>query len=488
MDRCFSLSVLDPEAIATIAQEYRICPFNLSLAMIPWVDIIVADYNYVFDPLVAQAHFKELGKQAVLLVDEAHNLIDRSRQMYSAEWDESLALKVIDGLPQTSDLSRNVNGVVESLMRLEHELNNTYWLPVSSTSTLLQLAEKVRVIAVLLMERSEESELTVVEQELLKQSIKLALILELIIEMSVFDNYACFLIRSPNQLLEAYRIKLSALNAAPFLRMIYLRFHSYILFSATLSPESYIRNTLGCVSHEQNCRSLEVDRSSVDYVQLPSPFLPEQQGVFISQVIDTRYRYREHYIDVIADAIHAVYQAKAGNYLACFSSYQFMRQIVEAYRLRYGDEHIRIQSSNESNAQREAFIEAFFTQSNLLGFVILGGSYTEGIDFKGDALHGVIIVGTGLPQMNSEQDAIKQCFDRQKSNGFDMAYRFPGLQRVLQSAGRVVRSENDKGVIVLLDKRFLSQEYSDYLPSIWPTKPFDSLESLARQLANFWHL
>jgi DNA excision repair protein ERCC-2 len=486
MTRCFEESLLDPQTIANIAQEFRVCPFNLSLAMIPWVDLVVADYNYVFDPLIAHSHFKDNGKQAVLLVDEAHNLIDRSRQMFSAEWSESLALQVIESKKLSGELVRSIHGMVENLMQLEQQLKQSIWIEPNCLPTLEPLAEKARLISGALIDQANLSELTQDERALLNQVMRLAMILELILQYHCYQNYACFLTRKPGQLLEAYQMELKALNAAPFLTAIYSRFQSCILFSATLSPEPFVRNALGCLAYRLTDESLKQPGKKTDYVQLPSPFAPEQQGVFIAQAIDTRYRFREHYTDEIAHAIHRVYSAKTGNYLACFSSYAFMNQVVDRYRSFYGDQHLRIQSANESNQQRDSFIKEFFAQSKLLGFVILGGSYTEGIDFKGDALHGVIVVGTGLPQFNLEQEAIKECFERQGTKGFDMAYRFPGLQRVLQSAGRVVRSETDRGVIVLLDRRFLSPEYRNYLPAVWRPQSFATIDMLSEQLGNFW--
>ncbi len=482
MWECFDLSVIEPDSLSKVAQQYKVCPFSLTLAMIPWVDVIVADYNYVFDPLVAHPHLSEQGKSICLLVDEAHNLIDRSRQMYSASFDEVLALNVINESASLGGLTKDLNGAIECMMLLEKQLTDHWQLPESAGTLMTTLADNTRSMIAQLIEFNREHSLDNRQVELLRQLIRFASIIDSMLEFGVGHQYACFLSKQENNLLEAYQLALRCLNAARFLQSIYDKFNSCILFSGTLTPEIFIRSTLGL--HDGNTGD---DNSRLaDFYQLPSPYRTEQQGVFISSVIDIRYAHREKYIDSIVDVIHKVRSGRKGKYMACFSSYQFLGKVAEAYQNKFGCSHLAVQQPSETNEQRQAFIQRFFETTELLGFVILGGSYTEGIDFTGDALHGVIVVGTGLPQLSKEQDAIKHCFDQQGLNGFDMAYRFPGWQRVLQTAGRVIRSENDKGVVVLLDKRFCTNEYRAHFPPIWQPQSFHAAAELEQKLKTFW--
>lgn len=466
IEDCFQLNCVDETEIKIVAERHKVCPFSLSLQLIPWFDVIVCDYNYLLDPLVQLAHFYRYGDRITFLIDEAHNLIERSRNMYSAELDEQRLLEVAK---QFSKLNRPLNKISEILIKLEQtERKQGSQALTIEPDKLAPLGGWISQCVSLLVDRASEKGLSSDESRLLKQVIRFSVILGL-----AGDNHKGFLREEPSGLIDTYALELVALNASDYLEKLYRQLRSVIFFSGTLRPAPFVRQSLGM-------------NNEIPLKVASSVFSEEQSCVLISNVIDTRYQNREQHIDAIAEAIHCVYQSKPANYLASFGSYAFMEQVLSAYQLRYGDKHVRVQERHLSELQKQHFIHEFFQRQGILGFVIAGGYFTEGIDFPGDTLQGVIIAGTGLPQVSELQQAIKQNYEDAGLNGFDLAYRYPGLQRVLQTAGRVIRSETDRGVIVLLDKRFHQAIYRQYFPDIWQPKAFSNTEQLATSLQKFW--
>jgi len=225
---------------------------------------------------------------------------------------------------------------------------------------------------------------------------------------------------------------------------------------------------------------------NTQHMVLPSPFASSQLGVFICSRVDTRYQYRDLAIDKIVDIVWQTYQGRAGNYLVFFPSYQFLNQVAERFQEKYPQVAIIQQKPSSSDEQRAEFMRAFDTANNTLGFAIMGGIFGEGIDYVGDKLIGAIIVGVGLPQMNETQDLIKESGEHRGHNGFDYAYRYPGLVRVLQAAGRVIRSEQDRGVLVLVDSRFTQSFYQRLFPAQWAQQNCRSAAELTQGVNNFW--
>ncbi|MEE4245341.1 MAG: ATP-dependent DNA helicase [Kangiellaceae bacterium] len=464
MSEAFNESVLDRSAIECIADKYRICPFSFSLAMIPWVDIVIADYNYVFDPLVKFSHFEDNAKCTVVLIDEAHNLIDRSRGMYSAIIEESDALKMYDLYKNTKkrSLLKSCQDLQEGLLSIRSQLSKDI-----GSVDIDVITKPINVLVSLIMERGQSEELTSEELAWLKQLIRFKVVSELINQHYLWqgDNVS-------NNLLDSYRLNLYCLNAFEHMNDLIKPFGSMIFFSATLSPEPYIRNTLGI----ENAPPL---------LTIPTPFSSSQAKFLVDTNINLTFNYRDQAVPRIAKTIFEL-RRRHGNYLICFSSYSFLQKVYLHYRREYCDEKIFHETRGDSHEQRKNNIDNMFEEAGWLGFVIMGSSYTEGIDYKGDALHGVVIVGAGLPQVSEKQNAIKSDFDEMALAGFEMAYTYPAMQRVLQTAGRVIRSENDRGVILLLDQRFARSPYRELLADAWYAEYYAEVKELRNHLADFW--
>ena len=222
-------------------------------------------------------------------------------------------------------------------------------------------------------------------------------------------------------------------------------------------------------------------------IRLDSSFPPQHLQVSICSYVDTRYRQRDQYIPQICATINAAYAARPGNYLVFFSSYHFMHKVHDHFQRHYADTDTMLQIRAADDAQRSDFLRHYFERDNTLGFAIMGGVFAEGIDYAGSSLIGAIIVGVGMPQANTEQRLIQDDFERMQMNSFDFAYRFPGLTRVQQSAGRVIRSETDRGVVILVDSRFRQTAYRQYLPPHWQARECGDIDTLQQSLNQFWN-
>jgi CRISPR-associated exonuclease Cas4 len=452
---------LDPVVVRATADQYQLCPFELSLQMLPWVDVIIADFNYVFDPQVQLGYFKTDSKRKALLIDEIHNLVDRARSMHSAK----LTRKEI----RQALKADNDPGMIKALGRVKraidrHSNTQTEDEQISDESP-QALAKTMRRfsddIGARLFNSKQVSAITL---EFAKSVFRYQCIHNL-----YHDHHRTIATRA----LDQRGIKLLCLNALEYLKSIYPLFHSVCGFSATLSPYHYFLQALGFDEQTQVLR-------------LDSSFPAQHLSVNICSFADLRYRQRDDYIDLICDTIHLCYQNRKGNYLVFFSSYYFMDKVYSRFVQRYAEIDTLLQAPSSDDDQRQAFLDQLFHRNNTLGFAIMGGIFAEGIDYKGDALIGAIVVGTGLPQANTEQQLIQQDFERLNLNGFDFAFRYPGLIRVQQSAGRVIRSDNDRGVIILLDRRFAQSTYQKHYPAYWQPQHCRTLQQLDQSLTRFW--
>ena len=460
-EKLFKQRKLDVPQIQATATEFRLCPFELTLQMLPWADIVICDFNYVFDPLVQLGYFRNDQRRKLLLIDELHNLVDRARGMYSASLSRIQINKAL-----SADNSRQISAALKSMLRaLDQELRG--------------LDEDETIAAEL-------------PQELLRASQRFSEKLgsdifsnKRIAAATLEFSRAIFRFQSIGQLfghhhrafaykpLKTREMKLLCLNAFEFLRECYPLFHAVCGFSATLTPTTYFQQALG---FEQDCKSLVLE----------SAFPARRLGVHVGTYVDTRYRERERHIDSICESIARCYRVRPGNYLVFFSAYYFMQQVHDRFAELYPEiDSLLQQREFDENAQQQ-FLAGFFEADRKLGFAIMGGRFAEGIDYQGDALIGAIIVGVGLPQANSEQQLIQQDFDALQLDGFDYAFRFPGLIRVKQSAGRVIRDEQDRGVVVLLDRRFQQSGYSRHLPTHWNPRYCNSPKTLEQSLQAFW--
>lgn len=523
--------IMTPERVAETAGEYQICPFELSLQMLPWASVVVCDFNYVFDPVVGLSYFDDNPDRIALLIDEAHNLGDRSRDMYSAIANRAGAQRAakackpqypllhkafkssVQALARWSKTSgpgvsvKNVftaegersEDLPEALARAQARIIESVSLSLESGAALPEdvsdyLREVYRYLTIdSLMAAEHRIFSTVNERRTVNESHAATDLLAATEPRTGVESDTLNEPRTANELdktekpittnkqsinrsrYQEHEVKLLCLDASDYLEKTYQKFHSVILFSATLRPPEYIQARLGL---PQNTQSLV----------LPSPFSNSQLGAFLCSTVDTRYKQRDNSVDSIIEIIHQTYRGRSGNYLVFFPSYRFMAQVAERFEQRHTDIAIVQQTPGSSEEQRALFMQAFEENRQTLGFAIMGGIFGEGIDYVGDKLIGAIVVGLGLPQINEEQELIKSSCEQHGHNGFDYAYRYPGLIRVLQAAGRVIRTEQDRGVVVLVDSRFTQSFYRRLLPSHWALKNCRKQDDLKLGLEEFWQV
>lgn len=448
-------TLMTRETIAGYARKHEVCPFEFSLDAAYACDVVICDYNYVYDPRISLKRMsEERKKRTVLLVDEAHNLVDRGREMYSASLTKApfLALQreFKTGNPRLSSAAKAVNAFFIALRKSCGDKGAGEW-----TAYPEELPE-------LLENFSAEAEL-----ELLGSSSALAAPAAEEGAGSLLDTYyeVQGMLRTFKTYDERYMtyaevrsgdvyLKLFNLDPSYLLQQMAKSFRSQILFSATLSPLSYYRDMIGAGEEDYS-------------LSLSSPFHKEQWQVSVLPV-STRYHDREASLQPLSDALKGMVSRK-GNYLVFFPSYLYLRNVYEVFTGKYPEVHTLLQGSGMSEPEREAFLAAFRPDNPepLLGFAVLGGIFSEGVDLPGDRLNGVMVVGVGLPQVGLERNLLRSYFQSRGKNGFDYAYVYPGMCKVQQAGGRLIRSENDSGIIVLADDRFLQSSYRQLLPEEW---------------------
>lgn len=492
---------VDRDTLNEVAATHEVCPFELVLQLLPWFSVVICDYNYVFDPLVRLTCFQSPPKTTVLLIDEAHNLVDRARSMHSAQLSRVQARSVAHELkPITPATARAIAKLPRSLKRhvTKHEADK---LPGAHSDSFLdnkpghqsghrsghqlahQLARQVEFahdnapdnitkIAREIAEAAGQEESNAALIPAVDGSFFRELYRYLAIEDLYGDSHRT--ITTHERLgSKDIQLQLSCLNAESFLRASFKTFRSVVLFSATLSPAPFYREALGLPDNTQG-------------MTLPSPFDPNRLGVFHAKYIDTRYRARQHSQTALVDAIASVTSAKPGNYLVFFGSYAYMDAVYQEYSKRYPAVKTAVQPRQSSQSDRDDFLSHFNSCEPVTGFAILGGVFGEGVDFPGDKLVGTLIAGTGLPAMSLEQQLISECYEQQGRNGFDHAGRYPGFTRVLQTAGRVIRTANDRGVVVLLDTRFSEPFYRALYPDHWQVISCANHQELTNGIVGFW--
>ena len=500
----------DRAALTETARRHRVCPFELGLDLSEWCDVVIGDYNYLFDPVVKLRRFFDASGDWLFLIDEAHNLPDRARAMYSASFSKASLTEAKRSLgPGKSALKtalRKADKAFLEARRAVAELAPRHGtLPAEAApaeakqTSLLDAPEAETAFA--LPEPLFAEDGTVFFRELpaglLKPLQALTAPLQDWLEQhpdaeahaALLDLYFKVqdILRAAERYDEHFTAQLTAygsaldlhilcLDPAPFVDASLSGGRAAALFSATLTPPGYYRNVLGC----PDARA----------VALESPFPPQHLGLYCLPAISTRYRDREASIRPLSDALAAMAKGKVGNYLAFFPSYAYLRQVYEDFTARYPDIPTLAQESGLDDAGRAAFLARFapHPEKTLLGFGVLGGIFGEGVDLAGDRLIGCAIVGVGLPQVNPRQEMLRRYYDAAPGGtGFDYAYRCPGMNKVLQAAGRVIRTSEDKGVVLLLDDRFARSEYTRLFPRHWGHLQYlQNTQALSEALDAFW--
>ncbi len=466
--------------ITEVAMKHGVCPYELSLDLSEFCDVIICDYNYLFDPAVHfQRYFDRVGDfgEYVFLIDEAHNLVDRAREMYSATLSMTEISLVLEEFPR-GDAYDAIVALVrameelkplchESLRREEDGNEVGYYISRNCVADFDEMAKDADREVSEWLKRNREHELYDRVRSWAQALRKYARILSLYDEK--FMTYV-----------EVFggdtKISLSCLDPSDVLDSCLSKARASIFFSATLTPTAYFSDLLGGGKKQK-------------LLDLPSPYDSENLCVAAIDTVSTRFEDREKSYKKIASCIAASISAKAGNYIVYFPSYGYLEKVYEAFRKRYPKVNTIVQKKGMRASEREEFISYFKNDTGKMrvGFCVLGGVFSEGVDLPGSRLIGSVIVGVGLPGYSSERNIMRDYFENRYENGFEYAYTYPGMNSVLQAAGRVIRREEDKGIVVLMDDRYASPAYQKLFPKHWKhLKYAGNPASLAEIVHKFW--
>lgn len=452
--------------ILAYAEKHCVCPFEMGLDVTLWSDAVICDYNYAFDPNVYLRRFFMNEKQSdyVFLIDEAHNLVDRAREMYSAILYKEDFLEVRRLVKDRSaKLARLLERCNNDLLKMKRECDE-FEVWENADGLVVHLISLMTEYNTFL----QEGYITEGKEEILR------LYLDIRHFMNMYelrdDNYTIYTDYDGDR----FRIKLQCMDPSRNLLACMDKGRSAVLFSATLLPISYYKEQLG--------------GSKEDYaVYAPSSFLPENRLIMIARDVSTKYtRRNDQEYRRIYEYIKAFTGARTGNYMVFFPSYQMLQSVAG---LAEGElDGLIIQSSNMTEEEKEQFLEEFIEEpeTSRIGFCVMGGIFSEGIDLRSDRLIGAVIVGTGLPMVCNERELFRGYFDQKNGMGFDYAYLYSGMNKVLQSAGRVIRTKEDRGAILLLDERFTQKQYYNLFPREWFPHITVNIDSMKKVLTDFW--
>ncbi len=461
------------ESVLAWCERYRVCPHEFSLDLSDWLDVVICDYNYVFDPNVQLKRYFAEGNDGeyLFLVDEAHNLVERGREMYSAGLykEDFLTVRTLVK-PYSPKLARRLSSCNKMLLEMKREGDGP------------MVRDSVDAFAMALagaygeMEKFQE-EFRVLDGDEDFGNFYLEVRHFLNMYEQLDDSY-CVYTEPVNE--RSFLLRLYCVSPAKKLSECLSRGNSTVFFSATLLPIRYYKELL-CGNAEEYA------------VYAPSPFDPSKRFLAAAGDVSSRYkrRNRREY-ERILDYVLTAVSGKKGNYLVYFPSYSYMEAVYQAALLRGladGPEFL-VQSPRMTEADREEFLARFEKEreGSLAAFCVMGGIFSEGIDLRGERLIGVLVVGTGLPGICTEREILKGWYEKRGKDGFSYAYRYPGMNKVLQAAGRVIRTNTDEGIILLLDDRFLSGEYRRLFPGEWEDCHVINYEKLPALLEDFWRM
>ena len=461
---------INREVIERYAEKHNVCPFEMSLDVSNWVDGIICDYNYVFDPNVYLKRYFAQGTKGkyVFLIDEAHNLVERAREMYSASIIKENILRVkklvIPLKGEKSSIVKNLNKCNKIMLEYKRECDN-YILIEEIGGLIIPMIRLQSMLERFLDDYKEFAG----RDEVLDFYFEIRNFLNINDKMD--DNYEIYASFDEKG---DFFIKLYCINPSVNLRECMDKGIASIFFSATLLPVNYYKNLL----------SGDLD----DYaIYTNSPFDKANRLIVAAKDVSSKYtRRNENEYRKIYDYINMIAHSKHGNYMVFFPSYKMMEEVFK-YTTENEGIYYMIQNSSMSEADREEFINVFYENKNIVAFCVLGGVFSEGIDLKNESLIGSIIIGTGLPQICNEREILKNHFDSMRyGNGFDYAYRYPGINKVLQAAGRVIRTDSDRGVIALLDDRFMESSSRKLFPMEWDDIRYINFNEAKNVISEFW--
>ena len=461
----------DRETLLRHAQKWQVCPFEMSLDLAVWMDGVICDYNYVFDPNVYLKRFfgENVSGNYLFLIDEAHNLVDRGREMYSASISLDDVIETRKFVkPYSQKLWKKLGKVKKQLEELRENCGE--W----------KVEENAGVLPISLLSVQGELDQLLEEppaQEVVDGILDFYFAVRNFLNISELldDNYVVYTAFDENG---RFYMKLFCVNPAENLQKYLDKGNSTVFFSATLLPLQYYRKMLST-------------RSENFGMYVESPFEQKKRCLMICRDVSSKYTRRgyEEYRK-IAEYIARMSWQKKGNYMVFFPSYRLMEDVYQVYQDEFSVSWVRCISQHASmtELEREEFLEEFTeeTEETLVGFCVMGGIFSEGIDLIGDRLIGAAVVGTGLPQVNCEREILKGYYDEKGEQGFDYAYRYPGMNKVLQAAGRVIRTKEDTGAILLMDERFLNRDYRNLFPREWNDACTCTLGNVEKHLQAFW--
>ena len=483
---CLQSAVILADIIKAIAKDHHVCPHELSLLVSEYCDIVVCDYNYVFDfRMRLRRYFEEdSDENFVFLADEVHNLPKRAADTYSAQISAEMLAELYanaEKLRDESALQSTLRGFIGELDTIRRQTlkdgdsreigGKLVQTGFSNTSVLpSKIAEGAgvlrRTLGTVILKYGET--LPSIFTDAAEAIGKFCHV------CSMFDrNYTCF----ASAIGEKFYLRLCCLDPAPLLDLAMTKARAVIFFSATLTPISYYADILGC------------GRGGV--LELDSPFPRENLCPVAIDSVSMKLSERNYSADTVAECIAVATEANPGHYLAFFPSFDYMEKVLKLFREIAPDVDVVVQERSMKISAREKFLSAFRDEgdgfSSLVGFAVLGGIFSEGIDLPGDSLVGVIIAGTGMPAITSERNIMKEYFQETREGGMEYAYVYPGFNNVLQAAGRVIRTDTDRGVLILIDSRYAEPTYYKLFPKYWrhikyTGDPF-SLEEILRR---FW--
>lgn len=460
----------EPDTWKTAVEKHHLCPHPFLLELSRWVDCVICDYNYMFDPLVNLNDFTEKNRpEYTVLLDEAHNLPSRSHEMFSARLKKQKILQVRRLVKNKAPTLYKKLAGINTWMLQKSKVCNTNG-PLVASEVPQKLLKRLTAFVVAAKEVFNAGNALNGEPEVMDLFFEIIIFLK---ASERFDENYAMIYQKEDQ---DFDIHLYCVNTANLLFKAINKVGSVIFFSATLSPFFYYLDLFGCPAETAT-------------LKLGSPFPAEHFLTLVADNISTRYNHRQQTAQQIAGLLRQFEKSNEGNLLFFFPSYAYLRKIFDKYTPTSEDTQVILQQSHMSDADRTDFL-SFFTekknQTTVVGFAVMGGIFGEGIDLVGNRLTGVAILGVGLPGISVEENLIKQYFENTIGNGYDYAYVFPGMNRVLQAAGRVIRSENDKGVLLLIDDRYNRPNYRSLMPDSWYPKLIASEEDLGTEMEQFW--
>jgi len=467
--------MLNRHLVETMAWQHRVCPFELSLDLSLSADCIICDYNYAFDPQAYLRRFFQIVEEEYLfLVDEAHNLVDRARDMFSAkisrqqfaEGDRALAGK----LPQLSVLLKKLIAWMDQ--KREKHAREEFYSSVELPDDLLPMLQQFVKESDAWLSLNIGASFREAILDLYFASSRFLKVSELFNEQYA----ACYDFSNPSGASDQdFSVNLFCIDPSRHLQEKLKKIRSAIFFSATLTPMDYFREIFGC-------------EASAQELILASPFPRHNFSLTIANNISTFFKQREETKDKVVDVISAFINRKIGNYLVFFPSYEYLMKIHAVFSLNNPQMDVVLQNPGMGERERETFIEQFSRNNTTtrVGFAVLGGVFGEGIDLVGDRLTGAVVVSVGMPPPTPERELIREYFEESRNAGWNFAYVFPGFNRVLQASGRVIRTEKDRGAVLLIDKRYNSAQYRSMFSVEWQPATINGKSDLERVLNPFW--